>query len=188
MASSIIPTYQLRITLLGIDPPIWRRVQVPAIITLYRLHRVIQVAMGWEDDHLHQFVAGKKRYGIPMPGDVVRLQDEGQARLYRVLTKPRQRMLYEYDFGDCWKHEVALEEVIRPAQALEHPVCVAGERACPPEDCGGVWGYEDLLEAVADPEHPDQEERIEWLGEGFDPEAFDRDAVNRRLEAMRGLD
>jgi hypothetical protein len=188
MTPTTVPAYQLRITLLGIDPPIWRTVQVPAHVTLYLLHRVIQVAMGWGDDHLHEFRAGKKQYGTPMPGGHVRIHDETETRLYRVLTKPRQRMLYEYDFGDCWKHEVVLEEVIRGGAPLEHPVCVAGERACPPEDCGGVWGYQDLLEAVADPEHPDHEDRMDWLGDAFDPEAFDRDAVNRRLQEMTGTE
>jgi len=186
MASSIVPTYQLHVTLQGSDPPIWRKIQVPATIPLDRLHRVLQIAMGWDDDHLHQFIAGKKRYGIPSPGDFVRVHDERQARLYRVLMKPRQRMLYEYDFGDGWMHEILLEEVLRPEQALEHPVCIAGERACPPEDCGGIWGYYELLEIARDPEHPEHEDRLEWLGEDFDPEAFDREAVNRWLQQMDG--
>lgn len=185
MSPSTVPTHQLRVTLLGSDPPIWRRVQVPATVTLETLHRILQVAMGWEDEHLHQFVAGKKHYGIPMPGDPIRVRDESQARLYRILSKPKQRMLYEYDFGDSWKHEVVLEEVLRPEKQLEHPVCIAGERACPPEDCGGIWGYYDLLETIQDPEDPEHEERLEWIGENFDPEAFDRDEVNRRLQQIR---
>jgi hypothetical protein len=186
MSSSTVPTYQLSVTLQGSDPAIWRQIQVPATITLERLHRVLQVAMGWEDDHLHQFIAGNKQYGAPMPGDLIRVRDESQARLYRVLPRPRARMLYEYDFGDGWIHEIVLEEVLRPEQAIEHPVCSAGERACPPEDCGGIWGYYGMLEAIRDPKHPEHEGILDWMGEDFDPEAFDRVTVNRRLKQIGG--
>ncbi len=184
MAPSTVPTYQLKVTLQGSDPPIWRQIHVPATIPLNVLHQVLQVVMGWDNDHLHQFIAGKKRYGVPLPGDFDRVRDESQVRLYRILTKPRERLLYEYDFGDGWMHEIRLEEVLRPEQALEHPMCIAGERACPPEDSGGIGGYYNLLEAAQDPAHPEHEESLEWLGENFDPEAFDREAVNRRLQQI----
>lgn len=140
--------------------------------------------MGWADEHLHVFVAGRKQYGVPMAGDLVKVQPEDAARLYRVLTRPGERMMYEYDFGDSWKHEVLLEAIHRQRQAPEHPVCIAGERACPPEDCGGIWRYKDLLEVIANPEDPEHEERMEWLGD-FDPEAFDLDGVNERLQHIR---
>ncbi len=179
--TSVVPTYQIRVTLLGIEPPIWRQLHVAPTITLHELHRAIQVSMGWEDDHLHQFTAGQKRYAVPMAGDPFKVHDERVARLYRVLPKAGLRMLYEYDFGDGWEHDVLVEAVLRDSPAPVHPVCTAGERACPPEDCGGVWGYESLLEVLRDPEHVDREDRLEWPGEDFDPEAFDRDAVNREL-------
>jgi hypothetical protein len=185
MPPASIPTYQLRVTLLRIDPPIWRQLHVPPTITLRSLHRAIQESMGWEGEHLHEFAAGNKHYGIPMPGDPYKVHDETEARLYRVLTKPGQRMMYEYDFGDGWKHEVLLEAVHRSREAPEFPVCIAGERACPPEDCGGPWGYEDLLELWRDAENPEDEERLEWLGEDFDPEAFDLAAVNEALQHIR---
>jgi hypothetical protein len=121
-----------------------------------------------------------------MPGDLIRMRDESQARLYRVLPGPRAHMLYEYDFGDGWIHEIVVEEVLRPERAIKHPVCIAGERACPPEDCGGIWGYYGMLEAVRDSEHPEHEGILEWMGADFDPEAFDRDKVNRRLKQIGG--
>lgn len=182
--TSIVPTYQVRVTLLGIEPPIWRQLHVAPTIPFRQLHRAIQVSMGWQDEHLHEFTAGKKRYGVPRPGDLVKVQDEQDARLYRVLPKAGQRMLYEYDFGDGWKHEVLVEAVLRDTPAPAYPVCIAGERACPPEDCGGVWGYEDLLAALRDPESEEHAERLEWLGEDFDPEAFDLDEVNRSFQSL----
>jgi hypothetical protein len=182
---STVPTFQLRVTLLGSEPPIWRQLHVPATITLEALHQVIQISMGWGDDHLHEFAAGTKRYGPAASPGGVRVHDERKALLYRVLTKPGQRMLYLYDFGDGWEHEVRVEAILRPEQPPEFPVCTAGERACPPEDCGGIWGYDDLLEVLGNPEHEEYEERREWIGDDFDPEAFDLEAVNRRLRAIR---
>ncbi|HEX8455137.1 MAG TPA: plasmid pRiA4b ORF-3 family protein [Longimicrobium sp.] len=180
---AIEPTFQLRVTLLGTEPPIWRQLHVRATITLEALHHVIQASMGWADDHLHQFTAGAKRYGPVEPGGL-RVHDERKALLYRVLTKPGQRMLYVYDFGDDWVHEVRVEAIVRPEQPLEFPVCTAGERACPPEDCGGIWGYDDLLEVLGNPEHEEYEERREWMGDDFDPEVFDREEVNRTLRKI----
>jgi hypothetical protein len=182
---STVPTFQLRVTLLGSEPPIWRQLHVPATITLEALHHVIQISMGWGDDHLHEFTAGTKRYGPAASPGGVRVHDERKALLYRVLTKPGQRMLYLYDFGDDWEHEVRVEAILRPEQPQEFPVCTGGERACPPEDCGGIWGYDDLLEVLGNPEHEEYEERREWIGDDFDPEAFDLEAVNRRLRAIR---
>jgi len=182
---SIEPTFQLRVTLLGSDPPIWRQLHVPATITLEALHHVIQIGMGWEDSHLHRFTAGARSYGPALPGRRLDVKDERQARLYRVLTRPGQRMLYVYDFGDHWEHEVRVEAILRREQPLEFPVCTAGERACPPEDCGGIWGYYYLLEVLGNPEHDEYEERRDCMGDDFDPEAFDREEVNRRLRAIR---
>lgn len=183
------PVYQLRITLLGIKPPIWRQLHVPATMTLAELHDTIQLGMGWENGHLHEFrVGGERRIGLTGmdfmdPEDDN--EDENEVLLSAVLAEPGQRMVYVYDFGDNWKHDVLLEAVHVPTKPLRFPVCIAGERACPPEDSGGVWGYGELLEMLKDTENPEYEERLEWLGDDFDPEAFDLAEVNRWLKKLR---
>lgn len=178
------PVYQLEVTLEDSRPPIWRRILVPGNITLPRLHRVLQAVMGWEDYHLHQFMAGGKRYSIPHPDDWVEVTDERRVPLSRLLREPGDRLEYEYDFGDGWRHRVVLEEVL-PDLELAHPVCLAGERAGPPEDSGGVWGYQEMLEAVRDRAHPDYKQYREWLRDGFDPEEFPLEAINQELRRVR---
>jgi hypothetical protein len=178
--------YQIKITLVGIDPPIWRRVLLPNDTTLEELHWIIQIAMGWEDDHLHQFIVGKKRYSDPefgldrFPGD--HEGDETRVPLSHLVLKQKKQFYYEYDFGDSWKHEIKIEKALQRDQDTVYPVCIEGERACPPEDCGGVWGYQDLLDALSDPEDPDHEERLDWVGEDFDPEEFSVEEVNEVLQ------
>lgn len=173
--------HQLKVVLRGVRPPIWRRLQVPSGMTLAELHRVVQVAMGWADYHLHQFEIGGVTYGVddgegwgPAP------EDEGHTRLDRVAGKGT-RFTYEYDFGDGWEHVVTVEDVLDAEAGARYPVCTAGKRACPPEDCGGVWGYEAFLAAVADPDHEEHEDLLEWAGGQFDPEYLDLVAVNRAL-------
>jgi len=175
---------RLTVTLRSVDPPVWRRVDVPGSLTLADLHDVLQVAMGWEDCHPHRFVAGKREYGPPDPDDPSggRTADEAGVLLRAVLRRPGNALVYEYDFGDGWEHDVVLDEV---RSGTGGAVCVDGERACPPEDCGGAWGYAQLCAAVADPSHPDAADLREWVGPDFDPERFDRDAVNRVLAALR---
>lgn len=163
--------YQLKITLAEVAPPVWRRVQLPAGYTLDRVHRVIQYAMGWQGYHLHSFDIGGIQYGEPDPDGELALRDELEARLDAVAGKGDQ-FVYTYDFGDWWEHEVAVEDVF-PAEPDEvYPLCVAGARACPPEDVGGAYGYADFLEAIADPHHPDHAEMRTWIGRPFDPDAF----------------
>ncbi len=182
MARSASPTvnvHQIKVVLRGAEPPIWRRLQVPASMTLADLHHVLQVAMGWGDCHLHQFTIAGVRYGIDDgEGWGLACKDERHAKLYQVARKGA-RFVYEYDFGDGWEHDIIVENVSPVEEA--YPVCLAGEQACPPEDCGGVWGYDDFLRALADPAHEDREELLEWVGEEFDPERFDLAAVNRAL-------
>ncbi|MEW4568360.1 plasmid pRiA4b ORF-3 family protein [Tautonia sp. JC769] len=179
--------YQLKVTLRGSRPPIWRRIRVPDC-TLGELHEVIQVVMGWEDAHLHEFVVRGERYGPPPPDDFgmdfgSEEQDEDTVLLSRVAEGgKRTRMRYVYDFGDSWEHEVTVEKALAPEPGVEYPRCVGGARACPPEDCGGVWGYADFLDAIADPGHEMHEEMREWVGGEFDPEAFDIEAVNEELQ------
>lgn len=163
--------FQLRISLLGVEPPIWRRVLVPGGYTLDRLHRVIQHSMGWRDCHLHSFEIDGIQYGEPDPDDELALRDELDVRLDAVLGKGG-RCHYTYDFGDWWEHELVVEDILTADPDERYPVCVQGERAAPPEDIGGPSGYRRLLAAIADPNHPDHRVLREWVG-SFDPTAFD---------------
>jgi hypothetical protein len=165
---------QLLITLQGIEPPIWRRVVVSGTLTFEQLHEVIQRAMGWYGCHLHEFRVGPTRLGIPSDDDFFDDGDvviESDTTLAEQLGKKR-KFRYWYDFGDDWWHEIAVEKRL-PANPDAAPAeLIDGARACPPEDCGGPWGYARLLEVLADPQHPDHKEMSEWAG-AIDPEAFD---------------
>jgi hypothetical protein len=180
--------YQLKITLKHSKPPIWRRVQVPSDINLEKLHWVIQEAMGWTNSHLHQFVHRGTYYGVPDPDDFMgfsETKNEKTTKLNHLVSRPKAKFMYEYDFGDSWEHDVVLEKILSPEPGVQYPVCITGKRACPPEDCGGIWGYDNFLEAIQNPKHPEHEEMLEWIGESFDPEAFDLEAVNRALRRIR---
>jgi len=179
--------YQLKVTLKGIKPPIWRRVRVPADINLKKLHRVIQKVMGWEDCHLHQFIIGESCYGEPDPDDSffdMEMENEQKFRLSQVAPEEKGKFFYEYDLGDGWIHQIVVEKILPGAEGGDFPVCLAGKRACPPEDVGGPWGYASFLEAVQDPAHEDHEDMLEWAGEDFDPETFSPEAVNFALKAI----
>ncbi|MBI3249331.1 MAG: plasmid pRiA4b ORF-3 family protein [Deltaproteobacteria bacterium] len=180
--------YQLKISLRGITPPIWRRIHVPSDTRLSTLHPIIQVVMGWTNSHMHQFKVGKTYYGETYPDDVDGMpetRDERKSRLEELVSRPRAKFVYEYDFGDSWEHEIALEKILPAEAGVKYPVCLEGHRACPPEDCGGVWGYVDLLTVLQDEEHPEHEEMTEWLGEEFDPEAFRLAEINAALTRIR---
>ena len=177
--------YQLKIALKGSKPPIWRRVEVADDISLTRLHHIIQAAMGWTDSHLHMFNVGSTSYGVPDLDYDEDVRDERRIKLNQVLTTPKQRLSYEYDFGDSWTHEVLLEKVLTPEPGVSYPRCTAGKRACPPEDCGGVWGYAGFLEAIGDPEYEQHKELLEWVGGEFAPEQFDITEVNAALHRIR---
>jgi len=181
--------YRIKVTLLGTNPPIWRRLLVPANLTLEQLHNVLQLAMGWENCHMHDFRIGQRRFGKPEQGEALmgmpRTASERTARLFSVLAKAGAKAVYTYDFGDGWEHEIVVEKVLPPDAEHAYPICVDGERHAPPEDCGGVPGLYGLLEAVSDPKHPQHEEMREWLGADSDPEAFSADEVNRRLAALQ---
>jgi hypothetical protein len=212
--------FVLRITLNGSKPPIWRRVAVPSGILLGELHDVIQIAMGWTDSHLHQFVLRDKslkpslqemarrfqqdawdetfldRMGgrrvfvtkVTPWGDPTEMdgEDEDAVTLAEVCPKVKSKLIYEYDFGDGWEHTIEVQKITEPETDAAYPVCLAGKKACPPEDCGGVWGYYEMLEALADRNHERHEEILEWLGGGFDPDAFDLEETNARLAKWRG--
>lgn len=166
--------YQLKVTLLDTKPPIWRRVLVDGGRTLDHLHEVIQAAFGWWNYHLHEFEDGKARYGVPDPDeDWDPPRDERRTRLDAIAGKGTS-LRYTYDFGDGWDHRVVVEKVLPPTAVTVVPACTDGRRACPPEDCGGPWGYRELLAILGDRSHAEHHERWEWLGRrDFDPEAFD---------------
>ena len=176
--------YQLKITLLGSKPSIWRRLLVPGTMSLETLSYVLLAVMGWGGGHMHQFHAPDgTRYGEP--NSELELVDEARARLDRVLPRAKSAMIFEYDFGDSWEHKVAVEKILGPSDDLVVPSCIDGKRACPPDDCGGIWGYVDFLEAIGDPEHDQHDEMMEWGGEDFDPEHFDPKEVNARFAPRR---
>jgi hypothetical protein len=180
------PLYQLKITLVGIDPPIWRRIQVPTSIKLCCLHSAFQVVMGWTDSHLHQFEKDEKKWGVVQlyedeKDDVL---DDGDVTLAEVLKTEGDSMRYEYDFGDCWWHEVVLETIIPAGTAVKTPVCLGGDRRCPREDVGGVSGYQEFLDAITDPTHEDYERLVMWAGGHF-LDQFDVKAANETLKRMR---
>jgi hypothetical protein len=176
--------YQIKVTLKGSKPPIWRRIQVTSDTGLYEFHYVLQVVMGWENYHLHQFIIGGKYFGEPDPDFGFEIQDEATVKLEQVVPGEKTKFTYEYDFGDSWEHDVLIEKILSPEEGEDYPVCLGGRRACPPEDCGGIWGYAYLLEAIRDPDHPEHEDLLEWVGDSFDPEAFELDAINRELKKL----
>lgn len=171
--------YQLKITLIDSKPPIWRKILVRSDIGLPKLHAVLQAAMGWEGGHLHAFRAGHEMYGEPEP-DMAYMKNEDRIKLDKLLRKEKDSLVYEYDFGDGWEHKVLLEKVVYD-ESIKTPICITGKMACPPEDCGGIYGYYGLLDTLSDPESPDYESMVEWLGEGFNPEAFSIEEVNKLL-------
>ena len=177
--------YQLKITLKDIRPPIWRRIQVPGLITLHELHLIIQKAMGWWNCHLHQFLIGNVYYLESDPETSPEDIDECKAVLSQVVRREKAKFLYEYDFGVDWQHDILAEEIIDPEPDKQYPICCAGKRACPPEDCGSIPGYYNLLEAVRDANHPEHEELLEWVGGEYDPEVFDINEVNHDLQLFR---
>jgi Plasmid pRiA4b ORF-3-like protein len=180
------PVLQVKITLTEVaNPPVWRRLLMPAAIRLDRLHQVIQAAMGWDNYHLHVFSDGRVNYGIPDPE--LAFRDERKATLHDLLPREGGRARYTYDFGDDWEHEILLEQRLAAEPNVAYPVCVAGAGACPPEDCGGAWGYEHLRGVLADPASEEHQDMVAWLGldkaGDFDPHRFDIDQANRALAA-----
>lgn len=181
-----VTIYQLKITLAGIRPPIWRRFEVSSNITFLDLHHIIQVVMGWENNHLHQFFVGEHNLTDRTTLEEVGYggADVAKTRLDKFVQQAGQKFTYEYDFGDSWEHELLLEKILEPEAGVKYRRCLKGKRDCPPEDCGGIWGYENLLDVIQDPEHPEYEDMMEWLGGEFDPEEFDLEGVNEMLARL----
>ena len=179
--------YQIKVTLEGIRPPIWRRILVTGDTTLSKLHRILQVITGWGDYHLHGFIINDTYYGISDPDYGLEMNNEKNVKLEKLVSfeNEKPKFFYEYDFGDSWYHSILIEKILPIEPGKYYPVCIKGKRACPPEDCGGEGGYYHFLEAIQDPEHPDHEDMMEWE-EDFDPEAFDIDTINQWLERVKG--
>lgn len=182
---------QLKVSLLDIRPPIWRRLLVPATIKLPKLHDVLQLTFGWTNSHLHAFRLEEESYQAVYPDDwgadffgMSKPRDEKKVRLCDLLHAKDDWLIYEYDFGDGWEHEVLVEKLL-PGVTDKVVTCLDGARAGPPEDCGSIPGYENLVEAMADPKHPEREELLEWLGEPYDPEAFSLDTLNKQLTRLK---
>lgn len=181
-----LAAYQLKVTLLGSDPPIWRQFQVKSNTSLDMLHQVLQVVMGWEGGHLHAFTINDIKYGEPEFVPELEMKNERKAKLGQVATRVKETFFYLYDFGDSWEHAIEVEDILPLEKGKHYPVCLAGERACPPDDCGGIPGYYDyFLEAIRDPNHPEHEEMLDWIGGSFDPDAFDLAKVNQNLKGIR---
>lgn len=184
--------WQLHISLKHSDPPIWRRVLVPGSITLETLDGVIQLSLNWDNSHLHEFRI--KTLPNPDPDDVFESNGfeppidayETEVTLAESGLKRGSKFQYIYDFGDDWLHDIKVEKMLERDPEMKYPVCIEAAGAAPPEDCGGLWGYYDMLEAIADPEHPEHEDYVEWWGEDtLDPDAVDLDAINKRLSRMK---
>jgi hypothetical protein len=181
----MVKIYQLKITLRDSKPPIWRRVLVDSSIKLSKLHQIIQVSMGWTDSHLHQFVVGELYYTVPDPYASRPIADERSFELRQIASLENNKFFYEYDFGDFWEHIIVVEKILPPDSEIQLPICIKGKRACPPEDVGGIWGYEAFLEAMNDPAHEQHNMLLEWWGGQFDPEAFDLDRINLELQRLK---
>jgi hypothetical protein len=182
------PIYRMKVTLKGSKPPIWRRIEVPGDVTLGKLHIILQIVMGWTDSHLHQFLISNQYYGEPDPEFGMEIRSERRIKLSQAVPQEKGKFTYEYDFGDSWDHAILVEKILAPEESVSYPRCIKGKGACPPEDCGGIWGYYELLEALQNPEHPEHSEMKEWVEDthgDFDPDAFDLDAVNSMLQRIK---
>lgn len=179
--------YQIQISLLESKPKIWRRVLIQSDMLLSDLHKVIQTSMGWTNSHLHQFIKNETRYSERMPNDFSWEElgnvDYQKMKVSDLLIKEEERILYEYDFGDGWNHDIILEKILPGEEnELGKPICLAGRMNCPPEDCGGIRGYSDMLKILKNHVHEEYESFIEWLGGKFDPEHFNLNKVNKLLK------
>ncbi|MCO8273585.1 plasmid pRiA4b ORF-3 family protein [Actinoplanes sp. TRM 88003] len=181
------PAYQIKVSLSGAKPPIWRRLQVRGDITLDRLHHVLLTAFGWDGSHLHVFDTAYGQFG--RADRELGYRSDGPVTLEQVAREEKSKLCYTYDFGDNWEHEILIEKVTPADPTADYPLCTAGRRAAPPDDCGGIWGYQELIEILADPTHEEHRDRLEWLGltdaSQFNPATFNPDQVNQHLRSPR---
>jgi len=185
MADSV---HQLKVALRGVKPPVWRRIVVRSDLSLGELAPILEGAMGWLGGHLHAFDVDGIWYGRPDPDWASDDLDEDQYRLSDVLPAVGDKMRWEYDFGDGWEHNVQVEKIVEAETGLGYPVCLAGRRACPPEDCGGPHGYAQLLEVLADSSHPEHEELKNWAPIDFDPDYFDVEEASLEMRSASPLE
>ena len=181
--------YQLKITLSDTKPPIWRRFLIEPKENLFELHQAIQIIMGWSNSHMHQYRKNKIFYGTPDEefGDDFGLEilDEKKFKIFQVLDKLKAKIIYEYDMGDSWDHILVLEKILPREDKVKYPKCLNGAMACPPEDCGGISGYYNLLEIIESPKHKEHKEMLDWLGGKFDPIEFDLNGINQSLKRVK---
>ena len=181
--------YQLKITLKWSQPAIWRRGVVRADMKLDRLHDVIQILMPWTNSHMHQFIVGRTFYGKPdrefASMGMSETLNEKQYTVAELAPAAKKKFIYEYDFGDGWQHDVTVEKILPPDAGFKHPVCLGGANACPPDDCGGIPGYYNLLEALVNPKHPDHEHLKDWIGGEWDATRFDLEDTNKMLKRLK---
>jgi hypothetical protein len=177
--------YQFKIILSDIKPPIWRRIQIPETYSFWDLHVAITDAMGWADYHLHEFrtkdpsTTQEVRIGNPIDEDWgITTLPEHKQKISKYFSLDNKKAVYLYDFGDGWHHIIQLEKIIPREKNTNYPKCVAGKRACPPEDCGAIPGYENILKIIKNPKHKEYKETIKWLGGKYDPEQFDINEVH----------
>jgi len=177
--------YQIQIALKGFKPKIWRRVLIPSDLPLADFHNILQTTMGWTNSHLHHFIKNKTFYTMRMEEDDMWTEmnnvDYTELKVSDLLKTEKEKILYEYDFGDGWEHDIILEKILPYDSKIEYPICITGKMNCPPEDCGGVWGYADMLDILKQPKHKEYKSYIEWLGGEFDPEYFDKEEINELL-------
>ena len=186
VVASASSVHTIKVALRGARPPIWRRLEVPSSSTLEQLHHIIQNAFGWYNCHLWVFETPLGEYGMTDPE--LGHRSAASKRLRDVAPRTSCQLRYTYDFGDDWQHDILVEDVKNAEPGTAYPRCITGRRACPPEDCGGIWGYEELVAILSDPEHGEHEERLEWLGlesaDEFDPADFDAAEVNTALSPL----
>lgn len=179
--------YQIHMSLIGSKPKVWRRLLVQSDMFLSDVHKVIQTTMGWTNSHLHSFIKNETHYSERIPDDMAWDEtgdvDYLNMKLSDLLEKEDQRILYEYDFGDGWTHDLILEKILLGDNKLEYPECLAGEMNCPPEDCGGISGFADILEILKNPDHEEYDSYIVWLGGKFNPAYFNIRKVNKLLRS-----
>jgi hypothetical protein len=178
--------YQIQIALAKYKPKIWRRILIQPELLLPDFHLTIQIVMGWENSHLNQFVKNNTFYTERLEDDwdwgAMKNVDYKDLKISDLLKKGKDKIDYEYDFGDSWHHDIILEKILPGDEKLKYPICIDGKLACPPEDCGGIWGYANLLEILKHPDHEEYEEYFEWFGGEFDPNKFDKDEINKTLK------
>ena len=176
---------QIKITLKGTKPPIWRRVLVAKKTTFFMLHYIIQTAMGWENSHLFEFDIYGYRIGELAIDDLDYndgLIDASTKTLDSIIADIKEKFEYTYDLGDSWDHEILVEKFLPRDEKIKYPICIAGKLNCPPEDCGGIWGFYDLLKIIKNKKDPEHKEMVEWLGGQYDAEYFDKELVNEKFK------